>query len=193
MLRQFLIAFTAVFAGGLAVEVLNYHLVATLEKDRWAMVPQLSGTLLVFAALLALAWPIRRVLTLFVICCLISIATGLAGVGFHLASHGLTAATLGTATSWFGDPPPLAPLEFAVVGTLGLLAVMWSRGGTLVEAPLSARILYAVGALSSFIALILAAMTAPSAALIALTLALVVGACGYVVDVGSRLRAGAAT
>lgn len=188
MLRRFLVAFTAVFIGGLAIEVLNYHQIATLHKDPWAVVPQLSGTLFLFAALLVLASPRRTTIRLFEICCGISIVVGLAGVAFHWASHGLTPATFGTSTSWFGDPPPLAPLEFAVVGLLGLVAATWERGGALAPPrSVAALACYLLAALLSLIALILAAAFAPETAFLAVGAALTIGALGYLIELVSEM------
>ncbi len=187
MLKRFLIGFTAVFAGALAVEVLDYHQIATLEKDRWALTPDISGTLLLLAALLLLAWPRRASIGLFAVSSGISIAVGLAGTAFHLASHALTPGNVGSAATWLGDPPPLAPLEFAVVGLLGLLAIAWERGATPASSqiPFVASACYGLGALSSLTALILAARTAPTAAVFAVGAALVIGFLGYMVELSA--------
>ncbi|HTU71552.1 MAG TPA: hypothetical protein VMF11_14715 [Candidatus Baltobacteraceae bacterium] len=188
-LRRFLVAFTAVFAGALAIETLNYHQLSTIAKDRWAIVPDLSGALLVFAALLVLAWPKRAAIGLFVFSASLSVLVGLAGTAFHYASRGLPLASAVSVTSWLGNPPPLAPLEFAVVGLLGLLVAVWVGGGTLdVSLPPVSAVCYAIGALSGFAALILAVATALLPAVGAITAALLIGALGFVVEV-SRVRA----
>lgn len=191
MLRRFLVAFTAVFAGGLSIEVLGYHPIATLAKDRWAMTPQLSGTLLLFATLFVLAWPRRESIRLFAACCGISVVVGITGVALHFASRALSLADIPTATSWLGNPPPLAPLEFAVVGMLGLVAVAWEGGGTPVPSRTSfaAPVCYGLAALASVVAFILAALTAPATALNAVTAALLIGALGYVIELSANLPA----
>ena len=94
-LRRFFVAFTAVFAGALSIEVFNYHQIATIETDRWAMIPELSGSLLLFAALFVLAWPRLMSIVLFAACCAVSIAVGLAGMAFHFSSHALVPRNLG--------------------------------------------------------------------------------------------------
>jgi hypothetical protein len=187
-LRRFFVGFTAIFAGALSIEVLDYHPIATLLKDRWAQTPQISGPLLLFAALLVLTWPRRGAIRLLAVCCGISIVVGLAGTVFHFASHALAPATFGTATSWLGDPPPLAPLEFAVVGLLGLFAAAWERGGPLApsQTRLAASACYALGALLSLVALIAGAVTVPAIATIAIGAALVLALIGYIVEVSSR-------
>ena len=184
-LRRFLVAFTAVFAGALAIEVLNYHTIATIAKDRWAMAPQLSGTLLVSAALLVLAWPQRRSIMFLIASSGLSIVVGLAGIVFHFASRGVPLVNVGAVTSWLGNPPPLAPLEFAVVGTLGLMAALWERGGplALAQIPSIASVCYGIGAILGVIAVILAATTTLAPATICVIAALVIGALGYVVEV----------
>lgn len=184
-LRRFLIAFTAVFAGALAIETLSYHAIATIAKDRWAMAPDLSGALLLSAALLVLAWPQRASMTFFVVSSGLSILVGLAGIAFHFASRGVPLASVGSMTTWLGNPPPLAPLEFAVVGVLGLMATSWERGGSLALAgiPTVASACYGLGAILGVVALILAAATALAAATTCVIAALVVGALAYVVEV----------
>lgn len=184
-LRRFLVAFTAVFAGALAIETLNYHAIATITKDRWAMVPDLSGALLVTAALLVLAWPRRNAIALLIVSSGISIVVGLAGIAFHFASRGVPLASVGSITTWLGNPPPLAPLEFAVVGVLGLMAAFWDRGGPLALAgiPTVASACYGLGAILGVVALILAAATALAPATTCVIAALVIGALGYVVEV----------
>lgn len=183
MLRRFFVAFTAVFAGALGVEVLNYHTLATVAKDRWAMAPQLSETLLLCAALTVLALPTRTALRFLTATSALSIAIGLIGLGFHFRSHGLPA-EFATATSWLGEPPPLAPIEFAVVGLLGLLAAEWRRGGALVLSPPSAvaSALYGIGAALGAAAFVLAAAGLPTAAFTTIFIALGTGAVGYVVE-----------
>lgn len=186
-LRRFFVAFTAVFAGALSIEVFNYHQIATIEKDRWAMIPELSGSLLLFAALFVLAWPRRTSIVLFAACCAVSIAVGLAGMAFHFSSHALVPRNLGNVTSWLGNPPPLAPLEFAAVGLLGLLAVAWEGGGTLAlpQIPFAASACYSLGALVSLTALILAALSVRTEAVLAVVAALVIGAVAYVVELSA--------
>lgn len=189
-LRRFLVAFTAVFAGALSIEVFTYHQIATIEKDRWAMAPELSGTLLLFAALLALAWPKRTSIALLAACCGVSIAIGLAGIAFHFESRGLALGSLGNVTSWLGNPPPLAPLEFAAVGLLGLLAAAWEAGGTLAlpQIPFAAAAGYGLAALSSLLALVLAALGARTTAVSAVIAALVIGAVAYVAELSATKR-----
>jgi hypothetical protein len=190
-LRRFFVGFTAIFAGALSIEVLDYHPITTLLKDRWAQTPQISGPLLLFAALLLLAWPRKGAVRLFAVCCGISMVVGLAGTAFHFASHALAPGTFGTATSWLGDPPPLAPLEFAVVGLLGLFAAAWERGGPLTpsQTRLAPLVCYGLGAFLSLAALIAGAVTAPTIATVAIGAALVFALMGYVVEVSSRTRA----
>jgi hypothetical protein len=187
-LRRFFVAFTAVFAGALSIEVLDYHTVDTLAKDRWALTPQISGPLLLCAALLVLAWPRRNTIALLAACGGISIAVGLAGVWFHFASRAVALGDLVKATSWLGNPPPLAPLEFAVVGLLGLLAATWERGGSPASANASpaATACYGLGFLSSLAAIVLATLTMPSAGDLAVAIALFLGLIGYVVELASR-------
>jgi len=187
MLRRFFVAFTAVFAGALGVEVLNYHAVATVAKDRWAMAPQLSETLFLCAALAVLASPTRATIRFLSVMSGISIAVGLIGLGFHFRSHGLPA-DFSTATSWLGEPPPLAPIEFTVVGLLGLLAVSWRRGGSLIsasETPFAAAA-YWLGTLVSLAAFVLAAAGSPTPAFIAVFIALGLGALGYIAELSAR-------
>ena len=189
-LWRFLVAFTAVFAGALAIETLNYHTLATVAKDRWAMAPDLSGTLLLSAALLVLAWPRRASIVFLIVSGGFSIVVGLAGVAFHFASRGVPLASVGAVTSWLGNPPPLAPLEFAAVGLLGLVVASWKRGGTLAlpQIPSLASVCYGIGVLSGLAALILAAMTALTSASTFVIAALVIGALGYLVEVTRASR-----
>lgn len=191
-LWRFLVAFTAVFAGALAIETLNYHTLATIAKDRWAMAPDLSGTLLLSAALLVLAWPRRASITFLIVSGGLSIIVGLAGIAFHFASRGVPLASVGAVTSWLGNPPPLAPLEFAAVGLLGLVVASWKRGGTLALPPIPsiASACYGLGAILGLVAVILAAMRALTPASTCVISALVIGALGYLVEV---TRAGRVT
>lgn len=187
MLRRFFVAFTAVFAGALGVEVLNYHAVATVAKDRWAMAPQLSETLFLCAALAVLASPARTTIRFLIVMASVSIAVGLIGLGFHLHDHGLPA-DFATATSWLGEPPPLAPIEFTVVGLLGLLAAGWQRGGSLVseaESPFSVAC-YWLGSVVALAAFVLAAIGSPTPAFVGVFVALGIGALGYLAELTSH-------
>lgn len=187
MLRRFFVAFTAVFAGALGIEVLNYHALATVAKDRWAMAPQLSETLFLCAALAVLASPTRATIRFLSVMSGVSIAIGLIGLGFHFRSHGLPA-DFATATSWLGEPPPLAPIEFTVVGLLGLLAAGWRRGGSLIstsETPFAAAA-YWIGSLVGLAAFVLAAVGLPASAFIAVFIALGLGALGYIAELSAR-------
>jgi len=181
--RRFLVAFTVVFAGALAIETLNYHTIATIAKDRWAMAPDLSGALLLSAALLVLAWPRRASIAFMIGAGGISIVVGLAGIVFHFASRGVPLVNAGVVTSWLGNPPPLAPLEFAVVGTLGLMTALWERGGPLAQIPSIASACYGLGAILGLAALMLAATTALAPATAGVIAALVIGALGYLVEI----------
>jgi len=184
MLRRFLVAFTAVFAGALAIEVLNYHDIATIQKDRWALASDASSALLMAAALLVLAWPRRASIVALVASSGLSIAVGLAGMAFHFASRGVPLASVGSVATWLGNPPPLAPLEFAVVGLLGLWSAAWERGGPLAPAhlPAAASACYGLGALLGLAAVVLALLTALTPAAIAVVAALVIGAIGYAIE-----------
>ena len=183
MLKRFFVAFTAVFAGALGVEVLNYHAAATIARDRWAVAPQLSETLLLFAALALLARPTRQMMRFFAAMAIVSIGIGLIGLGFHFRSHGLPA-DFATSTSWLGDPPPLAPVEFSVVGLLGLFAVSWARGGSLVPSrrSMSSTILYGIGALFALAAFVLAGAGLATPSFLSVFVALGFGAVGYGVE-----------
>lgn len=183
-MRRFLVAFTALFAGALAVEVLNYHPLTTIAKDPWAIAPQLAEPLLLLAALLVLARPAHASIRLFVAASGVSIVIGLMGVGFHWASHGLPVG-FASPTSWLGEPPPLAPFEFSVAGLLGLWSVSWTRGGSLVPARANsaAAVCYGLGALAALTAIAVAAFLLLVAALIAVFAALLIGALGYVLEI----------
>ncbi len=181
MMARLLVFLTAVFAGALAIEVLQYHQVAVLQSDRWAQAPQLSGPLLICAAFLVLAWPNRSTIGLFAISCGVSVAVGVAGTLFHFASHSLAFSNATVAATWLGDPPPLAPLEFAVAGLIGLLPVAWKRAELLtLRAVRPASVCYALAALCSLVALGLAAVAALLPAVGSIVVAMVVGTLGAV-------------
>ena len=135
ILRRFLLFFTTLWAGGLAIEVYEYHRLAVLPKDHWAVVPQVSAPLLAFAAFLLLARPTRGTTALLFAACGISTAVGLIGPVLHYASRGVGLSAIFSAGSWLGDPPPLAPLEFAGAGLLGLVPAVWRNGGAFIIAP----------------------------------------------------------
>lgn len=188
IVRRFLLFFTTLWAGGLAIEVYEYHQLAALAKDRWAVVPQVSAPLLAFAAFLVLAWPKRGTTALLFVACGISTAVGLIGPVLHYASRGVGLSAVFAAGSWLGEPPPLAPLEFAGAGLLGLVPAVWRNGGTFIIAP-AGRIASLCEGAAAALCLVAAgfAMTiAPMPALNIVWAALGLGTLGYLVELTSR-------
>ena len=193
MLNRFCVYFTALFSGALSFEVLHYHQLTTIAQNRWAMVPGISGPLLLFSALLLLARPKRASASLFGVFAAISVVIGVAGVWFHFASRGIGLADVTKITSWLGNPPPLAPLEFAVVGLLGLFALAWDQCGLLtLSRPLGLALMsYLLGAVLSLVGVLFAALTNTNAAVFAVFGALAVGTAGYAAEVGAGRAANA--
>jgi mono/diheme cytochrome c family protein len=188
IVRRFLLFFTTLWAGGLAIEVYEYHQLAALAKDHWALVPQISAPLLAFAAFLLLAWPKRWTTGLMVAACAVSILVGLIGPVLHYASRGVGASAVLAAGSWLGEPPPLAPLEFAACGLLGLVPVVWKNGGTWLLAPAGrfAALWEGVAAALCLVAAGFAVKIIPGAATLIVYLALGIGTFGYLVELTSR-------
>lgn len=188
IVRRFLLFFTTLWAGGLAIEVYEYHQLAVLAKDRWAMVPQISAPLLTLAAFLLLAWPKRWTTGLLVAACWVSIAVGLVGPVLHYASRGVGASAVLSSGSWLGEPPPLAPLEFAACGLLGLIPVVWKNGGTSLLAPAGrvAAFFEGVAAALCWVAAGFAIAIVPSAAAVIVYAALGIGTFGYLVELTAR-------
>ncbi|HXX39692.1 MAG TPA: cytochrome c [bacterium] len=188
ILRRFLLFFTTLWAGGLAIEVCEYHQLAALARDRWAVVPQISAPLLAFAAFLVLTWPKRGTTALLVVACGISIVVGLIGPVLHYASRGVGLSAVLTPGSWLGEPPPLAPLEFAAVGLLGLVPVAWRDGGASLVAPTGriAATCEGVAALLCLVAAGFAIQIAPAPATALVWVALGVGTLGYLVELTSK-------
>jgi len=188
MIRRFLLFFTTLWAGGLAIEVYEYHQLAAIAKDRWAVVPQISAPLLAFAAFLLLARPKRWTTVLLVVACGVSIAVGLIGPVLHYASRGVGLAAVLASGSWLGEPPPLAPLEFAACGLLGLVPVSWKNGGASILAP-AGRLAAACEGAAALLCLVAAGFAikiAPGAATIIVYAALGIGTFGYLVELTSK-------
>jgi mono/diheme cytochrome c family protein len=188
IIRRFLLFFTTLWAGGLAIEVYEYHQLAALARDRWAVVPQISAPLLAFAAFLVLARPKRWTTVLLVVACGVSIAVGLIGPVLHYASRGVGLAAVLASRSWLGEPPPLAPLEFAAAGLLGLVPVAWKNGGVSILVP-TGRIAAACEGAAALLCLVAAGFAmkiAPAAATIIVYAALGIGTLGYLVELTSK-------
>ena len=187
-LRRFLLFFTTLWAGGLAIEVDEYHQLGVLARDHWAVVPQISAPLLAFAAFLVLTWPKRGTTVLLVVACGLSIVVGLVGPVLHYASRGVTLSAVLASGSWLGEPPPLAPLEFAAVGLLGLVPAAWRNGGAFIVAPPGriAATCEGAAALLCLVAAGLAIKIAPLPASIAVYAALGIGTLGYLVELTSK-------
>lgn len=188
ILRRFLLFFTTLWAGGLAIEVYEYHQLSALAKDRWAVVPQVSAPLLAFAAFLVLAWPKRGSTILLVVACGISTAVGLVGPVLHYANRGVGLSAVLSPGSWLGEPPPLAPLEFAGAGLLGLVPAVWRNGGAFIIAP-AGRMAAACEGTAALLCLVAAGFAitiAPIPALLLVWAALGIGTLGYLVELTSR-------
>jgi cytochrome c2 len=188
IVRRFLLFMTTLWAGGLAIEVYEYHQLAALAKDRWAVVPQISAPLLTFAAFLVLAWPKRWTTVLFIVACGSSIVVGLIGPVLHYAIRGVGLAAVLAPGSWLGEPPPLAPLEFAAAGLLGLVPAVWRDGGAVLIAP-TGRIAAACEGAAALVCLVAAGFAitiAPAAANVIVYAALGIGTLGYLIELTSR-------
>jgi len=181
MMRRLLAFVTTFFAGALTIEVLEYHQIASLQSNRWEEAPQLAGALFLFAGFLMLAWPRRTSIGLFASTSALYVLVGVLGLIFHLTGHSLSTANAGTTSTWLGDPPALAPMEFAVAGMVGILTAAWEGGGAITAAgqPFFGTACFWVSALAGAAAFVLTAMTMLDPAAIAVAVALVVGMIGY--------------
>jgi len=179
---------TTLWAGGLAVEVYEYHRIVNVARAHWAVVPQVSAPLLAFAAFLALTWPKRGAIVLLVVACGISIVVGLVGPVLHYGYRGLSLSAAPVPGSWLGDPPPLAPLEFTVVGLLGLVPVSWRNGRAFIVAPTGriAATCEGAAALLCLLAAGFAITLAPVPAKILVWAALGIGTLGYLSELTSK-------
>jgi len=188
ILRRFLLFFTTLWAGGLAIEVDEYHQLVVLARNHWAVVPQISAPLLAFAAFLVLTWPKRGTTVLLVVACGISIVVGLIGPVLHYASRGVSLSAVLAQGSWLGEPPPLAPLEFAAVGLLGLAPAAWRDGGAFIVAPPGriAATCEGAAALLCLVAAGFAITIAPIPASILVYAALGIGTLGYLVELTAK-------
>lgn len=127
--RRILTSVSLLLTSGLFIEVYLYHPAAITARDPWAAIPIFWAALTLPAGSLSLFRPTQTVLRIFAILCSFGVLVGLAGLGLHLSLHaqGRLSSFL-SGTTWLGDPPSLAPLEFVVASFFGLLGVMFGTG-----------------------------------------------------------------
>jgi hypothetical protein len=173
--RRILISVSLLLTSGLFIEVYLYHPAAITARDPWAAIPIFWAALTLPVASLSLFRPTQTVLRIFAILCGLGVLVGLAGLGFHLSLHsqGKLASFL-SGTTWLGDPPSLAPLEFLVASFFGLLGVTF---GTRADPMLSAlgRAFRIVLGIASAVAIVAAITVAFGAARSPLPFVLILG------------------
>lgn len=155
--RRLLISVSLLLTTGLFIEVYLYHPATVTARDPWALVPVFWAALTAPIAAYSLFRPTYAVLRFFALLCGVGAIVGLVGLGFHLSLHAHgNWSSLFTGSTWLGDPPSLAPLEFLVASFFGLLGVMFGAGGDSMLSALGRafRIVVGVASIVAFFAAI---------------------------------------
>lgn len=125
--RRMLIAFTALSFVAFLVEMYLGHYARVqlyLQQGTFspALVPIAFSPIGMVVSLLALIRLTPGVVKFFNGVMLVSIAIGMGGTYFHIASRITSLGALVSVSTWLGDPPALAPFAFALPGIMGLVA-----------------------------------------------------------------------
>jgi hypothetical protein len=190
MLGRLLILIAMMLLGPLFIEVYLYHPMVAIEHDKAAMIPMVASPFALFAGFLLLAADNRATAFVFGIACAVSVATGVIGTAIHVALHTDSLLSLATEPNvWLGQPPILVPLSFAAAGLLGFIPLLVPGQRRLPAPPVAiARILYALAALCSLVAIAFGAMVDGGAiALIGVIATLGFGSFGYVAELAALL------
>jgi cell division protein FtsW (lipid II flippase) len=183
MLGRFFVFVATALLGSLFIEVAIYHPGIAMQRDAVAIVPGVVAALAICAGFLFLARANRYTVALFVLACCCAIVVGLLGTAIHLAIHAGSIARLATdPQAWFGDPPTLAPLSFAVGGCLGLVPLAWQTEIAPCT-PAASRLLELTAAVAGLVAVI--AATQPdwsTLSLITVLCGLAFGVLGYGIE-----------
>ena len=101
-------------------------------QNSWLWIPVVTGLFAMFAAFLLslIERPNRADLTIYVVAMLLLVITGLIGAALHVDDN-LTANRVFVAERFIRGAPFLAPLLFANIGGIGLIALMDPRSETL--------------------------------------------------------------
>jgi hypothetical protein len=101
-------------------------------QNAWLWIPVVTGLFAMFAAFLLgiIERPNRADLTIYIVAMLLLVLTGLIGAALHVDDN-LTASRVFVAERFIRGAPFLAPLLFANLGGIGLIALMDPRSETL--------------------------------------------------------------